>query len=26
VYQSARDYNRLVFTSAVFGVQRCTFS
>ncbi len=26
VYQEARDYNRLVFTSAVFGVQTCTFS
>jgi hypothetical protein len=26
VYQQAKDYNRLVFTSAVFGVQACTFS
>ena len=26
VYQSARDANQLVFTSAVFGVQSCTFS
>jgi hypothetical protein len=26
VYQQARAYNRLVFTSAVFGVQTCTFS
>jgi hypothetical protein len=26
VYQSARDFNGLVFTSAVFGVQSCTFS
>jgi hypothetical protein len=26
VYQSARDYNQLVFASAVFGVQSCTFS
>jgi hypothetical protein len=26
VYQQARDYNQLVFTSAVFGVQACTFS
>lgn len=26
VYQSARDANRLVFASAVFGVQSCTFS
>jgi hypothetical protein len=26
VYQQARDYNQLVFTSAVFGVQSCTFS
>jgi hypothetical protein len=26
VYKSAGDYNRLVFTSAVFGVQSCTFS
>jgi hypothetical protein len=26
VYQQGRDYNRLVFTSAVFGVQSCTFT
>jgi hypothetical protein len=26
VYQQARDYNQLVLTSAVFGVQACTFS
>ena len=26
VYQQARDYNQLVFTSAVFGVQACTFT
>jgi hypothetical protein len=26
VYQQATDYNQLVFTSAVFGVQSCTFS
>lgn len=26
VYQEARDYNQLVFMSAVFGVQACTFS
>jgi hypothetical protein len=26
VYQQARNYNQLVFTSAVFGVQSCTFS
>jgi hypothetical protein len=26
VYQSARDFNGLVFSSAVFGVQSCTFS
>jgi hypothetical protein len=26
VYQQARDYNQLVFTSAVFGVQSCTFT
>jgi Allene oxide cyclase barrel like domain len=26
VSQSAGDYNQLVFTSAVFGVQSCTFS
>jgi hypothetical protein len=26
VYQQARDYSQLVFTSAVFGVQSCTFS
>jgi hypothetical protein len=26
VYQQARDYNQLVFRSAVFGVQACTFS
>jgi hypothetical protein len=26
VHQQARDYNQLVFTSAVFGVQSCTFS
>jgi Allene oxide cyclase barrel like domain len=26
VYAQARDYNQLVFTSAVFGVQSCTFS
>ena len=26
VYQETRDYNQLVFTSAVFGVQACTFS
>ncbi len=26
VYQQSRDYNQLVFTSAVFGVQTCTFS
>jgi hypothetical protein len=26
VYQQARDYNQVVFTSAVFGVQACTFS
>ena len=26
VYQQAKDYNQLVFTSAVFGVQACTFS
>jgi hypothetical protein len=26
VYQQAKDYNQLVFTSAVFGVQSCTFS
>jgi hypothetical protein len=26
LYQQARDTNELVFTSAVFGVQSCTFS
>jgi hypothetical protein len=26
VYQQGGDDNRLVFTSAVFGVQSCTFS
>lgn len=26
VYQQAKDYNGLVFTSAIFGVQSCTFS
>ena len=26
VYAQARDYNQLVFTSAVFGVQSCTFT
>lgn len=26
VYQQAKDYNKLVFTSAIFGVQSCTFS
>jgi hypothetical protein len=26
VYQQSRDYNRLVFASAVFGVQACTFT
>jgi hypothetical protein len=26
IYRSAGDYNQLVFTSAVFGVQSCTFS
>lgn len=26
VYQQAADYNQLVFTSAVFGVQSCTFT
>ena len=26
VYQQARDYNQLVFTSAIFGVEACTFS
>jgi hypothetical protein len=26
VYQQGTDYNELVFTSAVFGVQSCTFS
>jgi hypothetical protein len=26
VYQAARDYNQLVFASAVFGVQACTFA
>jgi hypothetical protein len=26
VYQQARNYNQLVFTSALFGVQACTFS
>jgi hypothetical protein len=26
VYQLAKDYNQLVFTSAVFGVQSCTLS
>jgi hypothetical protein len=26
VYQQSRDYNQLVFSSAVFGVQACTFS
>jgi hypothetical protein len=26
IYQQARDYNHLVLTSAVFGVQACTFS
>lgn len=26
IYQQARDYNQLVFTSAIFGVQACTFS
>ncbi len=26
VYQQAKDYNSLVFTSAIFGVQSCTFS
>jgi hypothetical protein len=26
VYQQSTDYNQLVFTSAVFGVQACTFS
>jgi allene oxide cyclase-like protein len=25
VYQQSRDYNKLVFRSAVFGVQECTF-
>jgi hypothetical protein len=25
VYQQSRDYNRMVFRSAVFGVQSCTF-
>jgi hypothetical protein len=25
VYQQAIDYNRLVFTSAIFGVESCTF-
>jgi hypothetical protein len=25
VYQMSRDYNRLVFASAIFGVQSCTF-
>jgi hypothetical protein len=25
VYQQSRDYNRLVFSSAVFGVESCTF-
>ncbi len=26
VYQQAKDYNKLAFRSAVFGVQSCTFS
>jgi hypothetical protein len=26
IYRQARFYNQLVFTSAVFGVQSCTFS
>lgn len=26
VYRQSRDYNQLVFASAVFGVQSCTFS
>jgi hypothetical protein len=26
VHQRARDYNQLVFTSAVFGIQSCTFT
>ena len=26
VYQESRDYNELVFASAVFGVQACTYS
>jgi hypothetical protein len=26
VYEQSRDFNQLVFTSAVFGVQACTFS
>lgn len=26
VYQQSRDYNKLVFTSAVFGVESCTFT
>jgi hypothetical protein len=26
VYQLAEEYNQLVFTSAIFGVQSCTFS
>lgn len=26
VYQQSTDYNQLVFTSAVFGVQSCTFT
>ena len=26
LHQQTRDYNQLVFTSAVFGVQSCTFS
>jgi hypothetical protein len=26
VYQQSKDYNQLVFTSAVFGVQACTFT
>ena len=26
VYQQSKDYNQLVFASAVFGVQACTFS
>lgn len=26
LYQQSKDYNQLVFTSAVFGVQACTLS